>query len=292
MIPVPQLKTQWLEQFVMLCQEAHLPRAAAKLGVSRQTLQRSLEQLESHLQTPLVHKNGKAFQLTPAGVLFLQQARELTQTLQRLEQRFQAVNAAPLSGTLAFAWQSASCFDFVPRALAAFLAAHPGVFLHIQCEPDTAALQERLLSGQLDLALMDVPPLAEGLEWVTGRRSPFVIVSAPRPLCHWAALAYALPEQAPRNLRQKRWDESLYPRQVVCTSDSLDVLLDWACSGRAATFLPQITVQRYLDQGQLAIVAQPPEQIFKELFLCSAPGAGAKPAVRALQQSLHRLMLS
>jgi DNA-binding transcriptional LysR family regulator len=294
MIPFaePGLKTQWLEHFILLCQELELRKAAEKLGVSRQTLQRSLEQLEAHTQTPLLKKSGKGLIPTQAGQLFLIQAREVMASLLRLEQRFQTRSQIALSGTISFAWQSASGFDFLPRCLSQFMAEHPDVFLNIQCEPQTETLRERLAKGQIDLALMDAELEEEEFMTFSARRSPFVIVSAPRPFCQWNALVYALPRRISHNPRQKRWNDEKYPRQIVCNTDSLDVLLDWCLTGRAATFLPQITVQRYLDQGQLAIVALPPEAIYKDLFVASTPAAQAKPAVKALTQTLLAPMMA
>lgn len=282
----PSLKTQWLTHFIVLCEELELNSAAAKLGISRQTLQRSLEQLEAHTQMPLLTKSGKHFLPTQAGQLFLIQARELTQALAQLEQRFQTSAQAALSGTIAFAWQSASGFDFLPRCLSQFMAEHPDLFFNIQCETQTETLRARLAKGQLDLALMDAELEGEPFLTFSARRSPFVIVSAPRPFGPWNALNYALPLQFSHNPRQKRWNDQKYPRQVVCSTDSFDVLLDWCLTGRAATFLPQITVQRYLDQGKLAIVALPPEPIYKDLFVACTVASQAKPAVKAFIQAL------
>lgn len=280
-----QLKSQWLEHFIALSDAGGFRAAATTLGVSRQTLQRSLSQLEACLQTPLRQSPASRFQLTPAGLAFLQQARDLKASLQQLESRFSQLSE-PLSGTISLAWQSAVSMDFLPASLASFMQAHPQVFLSIHCETDINNLTRDLSRGHLDLAIADSPPPDPQILTVGSRRSPFVIVSAPRPVCHWSALSYAVPSQPGPHQRRPRWDEQRYPRRIACTSDSLDVLLDWALSGRAATYLPQLTVQSLLDQGRLTIVAQPPEPAYKELFVCSSAAASERPVVKALLKAL------
>ncbi len=282
------LKTQWLEHFIALAETGGFRSAAEKLGVSRQSLQRSLTQLEQQLQTPLHQIESQRFHLTPSGLIFLQQARSLSLALKRLEQRFTQLTE-PLEGTLSFAWQSAACLDFMPGYLADYLRAYPQVFAHIQFEPVLSEIESALLRGRLDLGLCDSLLSAPELVQVGNWRSPFVIVSAPQATCHWSVLSYAVPRSSGPHLKRPRWDEQRFPRKIVCESDSLDVLLDWASSGRAATYLPLFTVKSLLDQGRLMIVAQPPEPAYKELFLISHQASRHKPAVAALIQRLQPL---
>ncbi len=285
----PNLKTQWLEQFIVLAQTGNLQAAADRLGVSRQTLQRSLNQLENCAQAQLLSKRKQGLQLTPTGQLFLTQATEILGSLNQLKSCFQDKSIQNLVGTIAFAWQSASCFDFIPKSLNEFLREHPDVFLTIQCEPQTDILKDRLSRGQLDLAVMDIPLSEPEFVSFVIRRSPFVIVSAPQASRHWQDLKYALPRaNSAKASPFKRWDEEKYPREVIFTADSLDALLDWCISGRAAAFLPQIAVQSWLDRGQLAIVAEAPEQIHKEILVCSTSESLMKPAVKAFWASLKK----
>ncbi len=282
-----QIKTQWLTNYITVCQEAQFDKAAAKLGVSRQTVQRQIKQLENHLKTALLVKQTKTLEPTASGRLFLQTARELLEALQNVENRLQNVSEH-LNGPIAFAWQSASSFYFLPQTLAAFIGQQPKVFLSIQCEAQTERISQRLISGNLDLAMMDTSVPSDDLLCVGSGRSPYVIIARPQATTHWSSLDYVLPQLASPNPRQQLWDDQNYPRRVICQTDSFDALLDWCLSGRAASYLPQITVQRYLDLGQLAIVANPPVPSYKELFLYSSIAASQRTAVQALIQAIKR----
>jgi DNA-binding transcriptional LysR family regulator len=279
----PRLKTRWLQHFILLCEAGDWQQGAKKAGVSRKTLQRSLKELEICLGTSLLQKQNQSLQPTPAGQHFLKTALAIQHALQKL-----TTHCLPeLSPTdLVLAWQSASSFSFLPRLLSQFIKDHPTVFLRVHCQIDTQVLSQQLSTGEIDLAVMDAPPSEVGLQSTVIARSPFVIVSAPRPLCHWSALTYILPQQPSPHPDQKRWDEQAYPREIIATSNSLDMIIDWCTSARAATFLPQITVQHFLDTGQLAIVATPPEAIQKEIFLVYAESAAHRPEIKALHHYL------
>lgn len=289
-LPEPHLKTQWLEYFVVLCQEQDFLQAAQKLGVSRQTLQRKLDALEAQVHTKLIEKSGKDFHLTSAGRILLQEAESLIQQMQHLKRQLNTYHQDTLQGVVTFAWQFASSLAFLPDVLIDFISSHPEVFLQIECQPQFNEITQRLLNGSLDLAVTDYQPLVASIHTTVSQRSPFVIVSAPQPWGHWSSFAYVRPMAHPAQQHSQRWNESLYPRQIICETDSLDALLDWCLTGKAAVFLPQMMVQKYLDQGQLALVAEPPELSFKELYLCLSPLSADKPAAQALFRHLHQTM--
>jgi DNA-binding transcriptional LysR family regulator len=290
-LPEPHLKTQWLEYFVMLCQEQDLFQAAQKLGVSRQTLQRKLDALEAQVQTPLIKKSGKDFHLTSAGRILLQEAESLLRQMQCIKYQLQTYHQESLQGVVSFAWQSATSLTFLPEVLIDFMRSHSEVFLQVECQPQLSEITQRLVAGSLDLAVTDQPPSETQIHTTISQRSPFVIVSAPQPWGHWSSFAYVIPWGNPSvQRRNPRWNESRYPRQIVCETDSFDALLDWCLTGKAAAFLPQMMVQKYLDQGTLAVVADPPELSFKELYLCLSPLSTEKTAVQTLFRHLHQSM--
>jgi DNA-binding transcriptional LysR family regulator len=290
--PEPQLKTQWLEYFVALCQEQDMTQAAQKLGVSRQTLQRKLDALEQQLNTKLLEKSGKSFHLTSAGRILRQEAEALITHMRMLRNQLHTYYQEGLQGVVSFAWQSASSLAFLPEGLNVFMRNHPDVFLQIGCQPNITEITERLRTGSLDLAITDhLPPTESGIPVSISQRSPFVIVSAPQAPGHWSSFAYVTPLAHPESGRRSQyWDEHPYPREVVCETDSFDALIDWCLSGKAAAFVPQMMIQPYLDRGQLAIVADPPAPAFKELYLCLSPLASEKAAVQALFRHLHQRM--
>ena len=65
-----------LQRFVALEAEGlHAPRAADALGIPLASLYSSIEKLETEIGQPLVNRARSGWTLTPAGVLFLEEAR-------------------------------------------------------------------------------------------------------------------------------------------------------------------------------------------------------------------------
>lgn len=69
------VKISHLRRFVALADELHFPRAAESLGISLNALYSSITRLEAEVGHPLVVREGTT-RLTPAGVLFLDEAKE------------------------------------------------------------------------------------------------------------------------------------------------------------------------------------------------------------------------
>lgn len=65
-----------LVRFVAVAEELHFPRAAQALGIPLASLYSSIAKLEDEVGSPLFVRNSARTQLTEAGVLFLETARD------------------------------------------------------------------------------------------------------------------------------------------------------------------------------------------------------------------------
>src|SRR3954465_1998683 len=71
------LDLQQLQAFVVLCEELHFGRAATRLNVTQPPLTRQIQALEKSVGIQLLQRTTRSVQLTPAGRIFLRQARRL-----------------------------------------------------------------------------------------------------------------------------------------------------------------------------------------------------------------------
>lgn len=72
-----------LEYVVAVAEELHFTRAAEKLHVSQPSLSRQIRDLESSLGTKLFERTKQFVRVTPAGVLFVREAREALLHIER-----------------------------------------------------------------------------------------------------------------------------------------------------------------------------------------------------------------
>jgi len=71
------MELRHLRHFVVVAEELHFGRAAARLGIEQSPLSRSIRDLEAQLRTALLERSSRGSQLTPAGTALLPEARAI-----------------------------------------------------------------------------------------------------------------------------------------------------------------------------------------------------------------------
>ncbi|MEO6410550.1 MAG: LysR family transcriptional regulator [Burkholderiaceae bacterium] len=148
-----------LNCFVVLAEELHFGRAAARLHISQPPLSLKIRALEEELGLELFARSSRRVALTPSGQLFLQEARRLLRQAEQLV-KFAASLESGEAGTLSIGFTAVMAYRIMPSLISAFTAQHPQVrlTLHEMVAADQVlALQEH----RLDVGLLR-PPLPAG----------------------------------------------------------------------------------------------------------------------------------
>jgi DNA-binding transcriptional LysR family regulator len=151
-----------LRYFVAVAEELHFRRAAIQLHVAQPALSQQVRKLESELGVELLLRNKRNVALTPAGVVFLDEARRV---LRMADEAARAARAAR-SGTVG-ALRVGHVADALPtrfyRTVASFAASHPGVTLSAETLPARRAIED-VRAGRLDVAVVALPAPVAGLD--------------------------------------------------------------------------------------------------------------------------------
>lgn len=169
-LPLPQLHA-----FVVLAEELHFGRAAARLGIAQPPLSQQIRRLETKVGHPLFSRTPGRTVLTPAGHALLPAARH---ALTDLSQGLAAARAVATghSGTLRIGFAASIALTVLPGLLRAHRDRHPGVDLDIR-EMTTAPQLSALAAGTIDVGLLREPPPDEPLlSFRTILTEPFVAV--------------------------------------------------------------------------------------------------------------------
>ena len=162
-----------LRCFVILAEELHFGRAAARLNMTQPPLSRQLQQLEHAVGTKLVERSSRFVGLTPAGKAFLVDARDILRALDEALLTARRI-AKGEGGVLTLGFIPAASYGVLPRLVSFIAAELPHVQLVLK-EMVTADQAEALATGRIDMGLLRMPIDRRGLECVAISREPFVV---------------------------------------------------------------------------------------------------------------------
>jgi DNA-binding transcriptional LysR family regulator len=210
-----------LRQFVVLAEECHYGRAAARLHMTQPPLTQAVQRLEVALGARLFERTQRRVGLSAAGTALLPLARRLLELADTLPGAVQAA-AAGLSGQLRLAFVSSIAYGPLPAWLGAFRAAFPDVAVALQ-EATGDVQAELFAAGDIDAGFVLHAPEADGappgFERLTVLDEPLVLAlpehhpAAAGPAAHARAGTDAVP-----SLRWSRIvDEPLviFPRRIA-----------------------------------------------------------------------------
>lgn len=148
------METEYLESFVAVALELHFAKAAARIGISQPQLSRRISALEESLGARLFDRSNKwHVELTPAGKIFLAEARSILRTMEKARKSVQDA-AHGKRGSLVIGAISSmlgqKCFMEAVRKMRSL---YPMVRINI-IDSTSSGLKKALLRQEIDLALM------------------------------------------------------------------------------------------------------------------------------------------
>ena len=151
-----------LEYLVVLAETRHFGRAATRCHVSQPTLSTQLRKLEEFLGVALIERRPRRIVLTAAGEAVVVRARRMLRDADDIRALARA-RQNPLSGQLKLGLIPTLGPYLLPRIAPRLGRALPNLQLMLH-EYQTAPLIERVVSGELDLAILALPTDTKGLK--------------------------------------------------------------------------------------------------------------------------------
>ncbi|HEY1705181.1 MAG TPA: LysR substrate-binding domain-containing protein [Trebonia sp.] len=170
-----------LSSFVAVAEELHFGRAAARLHMTQPPLSRQIALLEHEVGVALLDRTSRSVRLTPAGRLFLTEARRI---LRLAEQTSLAVQRIPTGtgGTLVMGFTAVSVHGYVQSVLKRIGEQLPHVDLVLR-ELVTADQLEGISAGDIDLGFVRPPVTRAGItSRVVHSERLFLAIPADDPL--------------------------------------------------------------------------------------------------------------
>lgn len=249
--------------FVQVVEQKSFSAAAARLGLSRAQVSKSVMQLEAHLGTRLLNRTTRRIGLTDSGRIYYQRCREILDEIAEAEECAREDNAEP-RGVLTVGAPSSFGRLHLQPLMPAFLARYPGVqlslsladrFFDVVSEGFDVAVRIAELEDSSLIARRLAPcrrVLCASPRYLERNDTPRV----PQDLAIHACLVYS------NELRPDTWTlhgpagiERITVNGPVC-ADNGDVLCAAAEAGLGVTLLPTFIVGESLRAGRLLPVLE------------------------------------
>lgn len=162
-----------LRCFVVVAEELHFGRAAARLHMTQPPLSRQIQLLEHHVSAQLLERSSRSVRLTSAGRSFLPEARAILRLAESASLAARRVGRGE-AGTVTIGFTASSGYRFMPELIAACRKRLPDVELTLK-EMVTMEQIDALASGRLDIALLRPHASIEDFESVRVVREPLVV---------------------------------------------------------------------------------------------------------------------
>jgi DNA-binding transcriptional LysR family regulator len=273
----------------------HFTRAAASIGVAQPALSHQIKRLEQELGIELFERSRGGVRLTAAGEAFLPRIRRALAELDAGREEVAAFTGLEAGRVRLGAMQALAGLD-LPRAIASFHRAHPGVEVTL-AEESTERMQQLVSEGLLDLAIV---ALDVGYPDSLSARA---IVSEPvllalrqdHPLAGSGSVSFGQLRQEPfvffragtglRTTTERLARIAGFAPLMAFETSNLDRLLDLVAQGLGVSLIPASTASR-ADPAICAIPFSPP--VNRTVGVVWRASHSPSPATRAMLDLLTR----
>ncbi|UNK39994.1 LysR family transcriptional regulator (plasmid) [Shinella sp. H4-D48] len=147
------MEIRQIEMFVAAAEEQHFSKAAERCHIVQSGLSAAIKGLEDEIGTSLFIRTTRRVELSPAGQIFLPEARRVLAALTAAQKSIGAVKAGSSGRLVVSIVQSLAPFLDIPQMLQSFKDDHPNVEISVR-ETRPGDLNTELRRGSVDVAFM------------------------------------------------------------------------------------------------------------------------------------------
>ena len=296
-----------LEYFVRVAELGSFTRASIALDIAQPALSRQVRLLEVELRQNLLVRNGRGATPTEAGKLLLEHARGILHQVERAREELGRVRGA-LAGRVAIGLPPSLARVLTVPLTRAFRQQMPDAQLSIS-EGLSAAMQEWLVNGRLDIAVLYNAQTATGIEVTPLLDEDLMLVQLrpsglqedppppPLPLRDVAKLPLVIPSR-PNALRMVVESEmaAIGCRPTIALEiDGVSAILDLVADGAGSAILSRNAVASSIKPSAFTVraIGEPPLRTRLSLATSSVrPATLTQQATLALVRATTQALLA
>ena len=275
-----------LRYFLEISRSGSVTRAAERLHIAQPALSRRMLKLEHELGATLFRRTGQGAVLTEEGHFLERRAQQLLSDADKLSRDVSGASDA-ISGRLRIAVPPGVGLALMPAVLRVFGPAYPNVSLQV-LEGTSNLLQEWLIGGRVDIAVLHNPPTLKDLSSEPLLRETLHLILPPGPVPAFARggtcrfrdlqdvplIMPSLPHSNRVLLEQAAVQHGIR-LQIAMEVDSFNLTWRLVDQGIAASVMTAAAASRHMtDIRGTAVAIQPPVSV----VLCAATRNSVPPA--------------
>ncbi|MEN8642807.1 LysR family transcriptional regulator [Pseudomonas sichuanensis] len=251
--------------------------------------------METSLGIPLLERNRRGVQPTPAGQALLQHARLIAAQVERLQYEL-AQYAKGQQGQVRLLCNTAALTEYLPELLARYLVEYPGVSIDVQEQPSLRIVQA-ITQGMADLGIVSTAAPSGHLQTRVFRDDPLVLVM---PVGHALAeaaapdfvqsLAYGHVGLGPNSALALHLEEQAlrlgHRMRVRVRAEGFDGVIRMVAGGAGVGVVPLASVRRWEGVLPLHWVALHEAWANRQLQVCTRDFAALPGYAAALVEHL------
>ena len=165
-----------LQLFVAVAETRSITHGAQRVYLAVASASERIKGLEDALGVGLLRRGRRGVELTPAGESLLGHARVMLHNVEAMRGDLAAF-AQGAKATVRFLANTSGLSEYLPKTLAAFLAAHPHISIDVE-ERESAEIARSIAVGSADLGLAAEHALADNIERIPFSEDRLVLVAA------------------------------------------------------------------------------------------------------------------
>lgn len=267
-----------LKLFTSIAEELSITRAAAREHIVLSAASKRITDMEAQMGVTLLQRHPRGVSLTPAGESYLHYARQILQTLARMDGELSDYSAG-IRGHVRLHASASAITEFLPPELHEFLTAYPTI--KIDLEEQIGSMIVRAVRDRVaDLGIVAASTPSEGLTHLPYRQDRLVVIAAANH-----ALAgrdkVSLGEVLEYDLIGAHPDSSLMAQIMSSAMEigqtirlrmqvrSFDAVCRLIEEGLGVGILPQDAVRHRLSAGRVAMVTLDEVWATRQLEICT-----------------------
>ncbi|MFR3728104.1 LysR family transcriptional regulator [Lacrimispora sp.] len=248
-----------LHTFLVLSKLKNFTKTAEYLHYAQSNVTTQIQQLESELGVKLFERLGKNISLTPEGEEFIAYANQILYLTDDLKHKFANKND---HGRITIGASESICIYRLPEIIKAYQTKHPNVELYLNVLDSTDFIP-LLVNNEIDISFtLDLPIYNSSINTALMIDETICAFSIPEhPLAQKAEVTIEDFLNIPliltgqnccyRKMFEKDLLNASITPKIVLETSSLQVIKQTVLSGLGICVLPQLSVQKELDNNEL-----------------------------------------